>query len=422
MNFLAKQNPDRWHQLAWWLCVITLPWLDMAFNVSLMLLGVLSITAPGLKERLLSLKSTKWVWPFFIYYVLLVLGTLYTPDVESGLFTLDKKIPFVALPLLAVIGRGLNEQFVSFLKRSFVYSCSALILLCLALAIANLLSGALPYNFDLRGAQGYQALHPGASSVWMHFSYIQLAKGVGMHPAYFSLYLVFSLTILFTEKYSSRSEKVIHLMLTLLISAFTAMLATRMAIIALAISTIYLIIGKVRDRQFSTSLSIFIVVISIGLLVLLNPVARYRLIEEPLKTNYVANASVREWNSVSYRLLEWQGSWSIICDHLFFGVGTSGWKIALTNFYSSYNVSGMMLNSHNQFLQIWMENGILTLIVFLFCVFGFVFRSPVDQGYVAFILIFSLMCMTESILERQKGIVFFTMFQTLFLAFENKSR
>jgi O-antigen ligase len=121
--------------------------------------------------------------------------------------------------------------------------------------------------------------------------------------------------------------------------------------------------------------------------------------------------------------VEWQGSWSVIRDHLFFGVGTSGWKVALLNFYSNYNssVAGQMLNSHNQFLQVWMENGILALIVFLFCVFGFVFRST-DRKYVVFILIFSLMCMTESVLEWQKGIVFFTMFQTLFLALEIRTK
>jgi O-antigen ligase len=258
----------------------------------------------------------------------------------------------------------------------------------------------------------------------MYFSYIQLAKTVGMHPAYFSMYLIFCLTILFTEKYSSKRQEIIHLLLTLLISAFTAMLATRAAIIAFVVSAIFLVIGKIRNRQSVASLSIFIVAASIGFLVVFNPVARFRVIEEPMRTNYVANTSVTEWNSVSYRLVEWQGSWSVINDHMIFGVGTSGWKVALLDFYSNYNssVAGQMLNSHNQFLQVWMENGILTLFVILFCIFGFVFRPPINQKYVAFILIFSIMCITESILERQKGIVFFTMFQTLFLVSANKSK
>jgi hypothetical protein len=127
---------------------------------------------------------------------------------------------------------------------------------------------------------------------------------------------------------------------------------------------------------------------------------------------------------VNYRLLEWEGSWSIIRDNPLFGVGTSGWKIAMSKFYSSYNssTSGLMYNSHNQFLQTWMENGILALVVFAFCLFGSLFRPPADQSYVVFILIFSLMCLTESIVERQKGIVFFTLFQSLFLGLQNASK
>ena len=424
MNFLSKENPDRWHQLAWWLCVITLPWLDMANNVCLIILGLLSLADPQLKERLLRIKSARWAWAFFVYYILLIIGMAYTPDVDTGLFTLDKKITFVALPLIAILGRELNGTFISFLKRSFVYSCAVLVLLSLTVATMNFFAGGVAYNFDTGSQVNYNTLHPEDSTIWMHFSYIHLAKGVGMHPAYFSMYLVFCLAILFTEKYSSRKEKIIHLLLIILISSFTVMLATRMAIVAFAISALYLIFQKIREKQMAAWLTISVVVLLIGFLLALNPVARFRVIEEPLKTSYVADTSVMEWNSVSYRLLEWQGSWSVIHDNLLFGVGTSGWKIALKSFYSNYNKSmgEAVPNSHNQFLQTWMENGILALGVFLFCVFGYVFRSKVDQSYVAFILIFSLMCMTESILERQKGIVFFTLFQTLFLALENKSK
>jgi O-antigen ligase len=424
MRFLSKENPDRWHQLAWWFCVITLPWYDMATNFSLILLGILSLADPELKKRFLRIKSVKWAWPFFIYYAMLLIGMFYTPDVDNGLFTLDKKITFVALPMIAIVGRELNSNFFSFLKRSFVYSCAALIFLCLILAASDFVSGGVPSNFDVNGAENYNALHPNASQIWMHFSYIQLAKWVLMHPAYLSMYLVFCLTILFTEEYSSRKEEIFHLLLSIIISCFVAMLSTRIAIIAFSISSIYLIFKKIQERQPASSIKIFIVASIFGLLLFFNPVARFRVIEEPAKTTYRADTSVTEWNSVSYRLLEWQGSWSIIQSHFFLGIGTSGWKRALTDFYSKYNSStvGLQYNSHNQFLQTWMENGIIALLAFVFCIFGSAFRQGIDPGFVTFIIIFSLMCMTESIMERQKGIVFFTLFQTMFLAIENKSK
>ncbi|MBI1768792.1 MAG: O-antigen ligase family protein [Bacteroidetes bacterium] len=424
MNFLSKENPDRWRHLAWWLCVITLPWIDMANNISLILLFMLSLTGGNLKERLLRIKSAKWAWPFFIYYAMLLVGMTYTADIDNGFFTLDKKITFVVLPLIAIVGKQLNEEFVSLLKRNFVYSCTGVIFLCLTLATVSFISGGSPENFDFRSSSEYNDLHPNASSFWMHFSYIQLAQWAGLHPAYFSMYLVFCLTILFTEKYSSRKEQTFHLLLSLIICCFIAMLSARMAIIVFIFSAFYLIVKKIQAKQLAGSFTIFVAMVTLGFLLSFNPVTRFRLIEEPLKTKYVADTSVTDWNSVSYRLLEWQGTWGIIQHHLFFGIGTSGWKIAMDNFYSRYNSStvGLVHNSHNQFLQTWMENGILALIAFLVCIFGSVFRPNVEPSYVAFILIFSLMCLTESIGERQKGIVFFTLFQTLFLAFENKSK
>lgn len=423
MNFLSKENPERWHQLAWWLCVITLPWIDMANNISLILLFLISSAGGNLKQRLLQIKTAKWAWPFFIYYALLIVGMTYTADIDNGLFTLDKKITFAVLPLIAIVGKELNEEFIRFLKRSFVYSCTAAIFLCLTLATVNFISDASTANFDFRTYGEYNVLHPNASSFWMHFSYIQLAQWAGLHPAYFSMYLVFCLTILFTEKYSSRKDQIFHLILTLVISCFTAMLSTRMAIISLVCSMLYLIAKKFQVNQLKGSSGIFVASVALGFLLSFNPVTRFRVIEEPMNTKYIANTAVTEWNSVSYRLLEWQGTWATIQNHLFFGVGTGGWKMAMDNFYSHYNGStvGLVHNSHNQFLQTWMENGIIALIAFLFCVFGSVFRPHMDPCYVAFILIFSLMCLTESIGERQKGIVFFTLFQSLFLASEKKS-
>ncbi|HLZ17485.1 MAG TPA: hypothetical protein VKQ08_10615, partial [Cyclobacteriaceae bacterium] len=57
------------------------------------------------------------------------------------------------------------------------------------------------------------------------------------------------------------------------------------------------------------------------------------------------------------------------------------------------------------------------LVAFLFCLYAGLVRLRHDPAYVPFILIFSLMCLTESVGERQKGVVFFMLFQVLFLGF-----
>jgi hypothetical protein len=347
-----------------------------------------------------------------------VIGVFYTPDFDNGISTLGQKLSFVILPLVAITGKPLNNSAIRFLKFSFIYSCLLIIVVSTAVAIFNFFSSSGAANFDANTAANYSSLHSSESALWMYFSYIQLLHWADLHPAYFSMYLVFCLTILFTEKANSKAEMIWHFVIGAVIGGFVAMLASRMAIIALFLSMVFLISKRKNLPVFQiiTTAAIFI------LLAWLNPVTRFRVVEEPMTTTYKVNSSIDQWNSVSYRLLEWQGSLSVINSHLLFGVGTSGWKSAMKDFYSNFNAStvGLTYNSHNQFLQTWMENGLFALIALAFCIFGSVFGPKVDPAYITFILIFSLMCMTESILDRQKGIVFFTMFQSLFLAFKSK--
>ena len=149
----------------------------------------------------------------------------------------------------------------------------------------------------------------------------------------------------------------------------------------------------------------------------LNPVTRFRVIQEPRATGLKIHHQVTQWNSVNLRLLEWQASWDIIKKSWFAGVGTGDGQDALKSYYASFNASTMDMdyNSHNQYLQTIIELGVMGLISLLLCFFLPAFRQDYSILYFSFILLFSLLCLTECMLARQKGIIFFTLFQSLFL-------
>jgi hypothetical protein len=394
----------------------------MANNISLILLTVIWMINGNFKTKFQKLKEAQWIRPFLIYYLMLLIGMAITYDVENGLFTLNKKITFLILPIIIATGINLDKEIIGFLKRSFVYSCICLILICLGSSALYFFQGGNPENFDFATSENFKAIHPNASPIWMHFSYIQLAHWAGIHPGYLSMYLVFCLIFLLTDQFRNVTDRTIHVLLGILIVCFIVLLATRMAILALICSTAYLLLNAVQKKQPRIVVAIGVVFLALLLLLLVNPVAKFRIIEEPRITTYQVNQAVTNWNSVSYRLLEWEGSWSVIRDHWLIGVGTGGGKLAMDNFYAHFNKStvGLEHNAHNQYLQTWMETGILGLFTFLACIFLGLFRLRKDPSYVCFIIIFSLMCMTESIGERQKGVVFFTVFQVLFLGFESR--
>ena len=419
MNLLSKERLVRGHRIAWWLCIVSLPWLDMANNQCLILLLLLWIIEGDFLLKWQKIKAATWTYPFLVYYLLLVIGMIYTRDVDNGLFTLDKKVTFLGLPIVVATGLKLDEKFIGFLKRSFVYSCCVVILICAVWASYYYARGGDGLNFDIYTNENFKTFHPDASPVWMHFSYIQLAHWAGLHPAYLSMYLTFCLAILFTERYTGNRERAIHFLLGLFLAIAIALLSTRMAIIAFICTAVYLSIKKILEGETKSVVLIAAVSFVLLFLLWLNPVTRFRVIEEPKITAYHADQNVTRWNSVSYRLLEWQGSWASIKSNWFAGVGTGGTKLAMEDFYAHYNSStvGLEHNAHNQFLQVWMESGILGLMAFLLSLYAGLFRLGKNPAYVSFILIFSLMCLTESIGERQKGVVFFTLFQVLFLGF-----
>jgi O-antigen ligase len=217
-------------------------------------------------------------------------------------------------------------------------------------------------------------------------------------------------------------QKKIHVVSMLLIVLFTfflALLASRMAILSFSIILLYFITNQIQKRKWVPNvLALACVLIALMGLTWLNPVARFRVIQEPRVTGLRIHQQVTQWNSVNLRLLEWQASLSTIKKSWFLGVGTGDGQDAMKTYYASYNSSTVKMdfNSHNQYFETILELGIIGLISLLGCLFLPVFRPGHSILYFSFILLFGLMCLTESMLARQKGIVFFMIFQSLFLS------
>jgi O-antigen ligase len=74
------------------------------------------------------------------------------------------------------------------------------------------------------------------------------------------------------------------------------------------------------------------------------------------------------------------------------------------------------MNAHNQYFEETLHNGIGGLLLFLISLLvpAYIALSRKDLIYLAFILIFSLCCITESMLTRQIGIIFYAFFNSLY--------
>lgn len=250
---------------------------------------------------------------------------------------------------------------------------------------------------------------------WSYFSFT-LPISIKFHAPYFSLYAssAFLLVLFFLYKYHKQNTwflNLIYLVLAVYIFAFMALLASRMAFFSTLVVIIVFLIYKL-------ILSKRLVLLASSLLVL--GTMSYLIVET---VPYLKN-KIENMDGHSERQMIWTAGIKVIADNLLFGVGTGDRKEELKKVYEQDTyVKGAVqeLNLHNQYLDTTLALGVLGFFN-LILIMVFVARYALHKRQyqlLAFILVFSLCCFTESLLHRQAGVLIFSYFISI-LAFWEK--
>jgi O-antigen ligase len=128
----------------------------------------------------------------------------------------------------------------------------------------------------------------------------------------------------------------------------------------------------------------------------------------------------KSWGGWQLREAIWKCTWDIIKQHPVLGVGTGDTQDSLQAAYerrkfyfaSRYN----RYNTHNQYLQETVTHGFLGLSVFLFSLIMPFFAKIATEDkrvYYLFIFCFAFICLTDTPLELNKGIVWYSFFNAL---------
>lgn len=424
-------NPQRYPALylsAWWLCVVTLPWYIFSNSVCIVLLFVVWLAEGNFRQKWDRWRENRWVWPFVIFFLLHALGLLYSENLSSGLFELEKKLSLVVLPILAATGLPLNKASFRTLSNGFIASCFVLVLASMLGSAVALFQTVKPIqNFDPETDSLFHSLFPGRSEAWEYFSYIELGKGFDTHPSYFSLYLIFCILLILHQIFNSEKVRPFQFITLILFTFFIALLSSRMAVVSLVTTVTFAIAVNSKGRWMlptrMAALTCFLAFLLFSIWI--NPVSRFRIWVEPRSTQLTFDNQTHYWNSVNLRLLEWSASSNVIKTSWPIGTGTGDAQAHLENYYAKYDLGifHMALNGHNQYLQTFVELGLLGIAALLLCFYLPAYRAfQHNPLHFMFILLFGLMCLSETMLARQKGIVFFALFQSLFLITHSDDR
>jgi len=273
-------------------------------------------------------------------------------------------------------------------------------------------------NFDYPTRSAFHGLYPDTEGLWSRISYIGLASSVDLHPSYFSLYLTFSSVWLLD---SFKTEGVIRWKVGILIFMMVGvmLLSSRIGLLSYTVFVaIWMYRLAVRRSVLMAMSTTVLFILVVGLLAWSNHLTRFRFKDEP----GLPSAS-RVMNSIDSRLLSWSASWSAIRQEWVRGYGVEGAQVQLNKTYQRQAPDWLppYPNAHNQFLQTWLEVGVGGIVALLFMMgIPLVFR-PLTALQISLAGLIILFCVAESVLTRQKGIVFFCLFQPLLLSYQKQS-
>lgn len=396
---------NRTFVLATALVAIALPFSIRFTSLAIIFFCVSWLAQTNFRQLSQSLSGNWLLWLYCIPFLLLTVSLLYTEDTKSGLWELEKAVPLLVFPLLFSSARRLSKENIYCILRAFILSNVAFGVSCLA----------------------YAAYRYWTSSENIFFNF-DLVKIFRSHPTYYSMYILFCLATLLclnlesSQKKGWERNKWVVGMIVLLFTALIFLLAVRfifLQFVVLGLVVIYLYIR--RTKKLLTGVLLLVgFVATVAFVVATNRVLKERLIQLIESPTYSLSAdSMEGYNGFTTRLAQWQVSWYIIKEAPAWGVGPADvqdkLQDAYQNNYLKYSYRDR-LNAHNQYVQTSLGLGFIGLIFFIACLVAPAVLAIKQKQFIhlAFLLIFATGCITESMLYVQKGIVFFSLFNSLF--------
>ncbi|MEM6347472.1 MAG: O-antigen ligase family protein [Bacteroidota bacterium] len=270
------------------------------------------------------------------------------------------------------------------------------------------------------------SIQAGQAFAFKYFYYTQLTAYLQLHPAYFTLFLGLAVwgQLWWVGEQRRMGQKVnwvLNGIISLWLLAFMFLLASRMQLLAfLLVSSVAGFIYLRRLKLLLEGGVIASVLLLIGLsLIMASPNAHSRMKGLFDKEAFTQDAHISN-NSITIRRAIWGASWEVFLQNPILGTGIADVQSDLQAQYRANDYeygASRRLGPHSAYWATVLATGILGL-TYLFLLFGFgAWLSWQKQNplYLAVLIFFGLSSLTESMLSRQWGIVFFALTTALML-------
>ena len=398
MSVLKKESfRENIVEIALYIFVATLPFELIFTPIAFGLLLASFLFFGNRKNLSQKLKYQKLALLPISLYVLNFLHLLFLTEGGFDYSKIDTQLLLLLIPITIVLVSPSLKQITK-VKQIFVYAMVAFCVISLISLGYNLI-----VNFEHKGDYNFIQ----TSMYHFHYPY----DALHINTAY--AILIFSDKIKYLNKQLA----------TILFFIFLILSGVRLGVFCFVLISVFYFVKNIKQLMSYKLLLGVAATLIIGFVLIKN--SRYvndKFFDTLSKLGFNTEQYVSEIGEEYHKLTLREKLWSSANEAYdkspskLLGYGPNGSRQVLNNIYlnNSYNIEKGM-NSHNQYLTTLLNGGILGLVVLLSIIVLALYKSYKSRSTVNTIIVNLILVVfiTESMLERQKGIVFFALFLTL---------
>lgn len=382
-------------------CALALfPLLKLNHFSVLMMIWLAFALVCGFKNKTFSYLKKEWKTLAILSFFAWMYG-LYLPfvsDYDEWGKSVVKSLPFLVFP----VGFILNKDLITSKVLKIFGS-----LFLLTMLIVNSLGWMDVFSYGFFQAwQENDFYHPMFRSLF--------AEATSLHLPYLGVLSTFAALYAVLRMFQLQKIHPLYILATLYLMGSVYIYSARMALICFFTGIFFIIWKKIPKPTLKW-----------GLLAVISGVLLMIFWFSPIKERYTQTVE-KEWilphkgqqpHEVNYRYGVWYCSIDLIKNHPLTGVGADKVQQKLNECYSQFDYesyedfSKVVYNTHNQYFDQMLKFGVFGLIAFCLVLFYFVPNNTLL--YQIFIITVFLSFLTENLLDRQIGVVFVSLFNTI---------
>lgn len=389
-----------WHLVCF---LVTLPFDFFYSEIVLISFGVHTLI--HLKRDHFKTILSKEVLVLTSIFLLGVVALLYSPDKPEGINIITRQLAILIFPLaFALNGLDLDKYKLP-LFQWFAFTCVGTILYLYIDALVTIRYFHLPLS----------------TLFTLAFMNHNFSFPIELHATYLSIYVAFSIIVFSCLLASCRVGwmKFMYIACIIVLSAGLLQLSSRAVFIALLMVIVIVfpfLLFKGRRRIWFIITS---VLFSCLLLFAINNIDSFktRYLSE-LKKDLTQKPTLIEVSEP--RMARWEVIMEMVKQSPIVGYGTGSEKDMLQQKYFEkklYTSYIHQFNTHSEYLSFLLKTGIIGLALFIYVLyFGFARAWKTrDVYFLGFMTLSSIVCVSENVIDLNKGIFFYSFFFSLFL-------